>query len=36
MITSFVQVALEAIQRLASPDHTIIYLCETISLVLLS
>lgn len=27
MITSFVQVALEAIQRLASPDHNIIKLC---------
>jgi hypothetical protein len=36
MITSFVQVALEAIQRLASPDHTIIYLCETLFLILLS
>lgn len=27
MITSFVQVSLEAIQRLASPDHNIIKLC---------
>lgn len=28
MITSFVQVALEAVQRLASPDHEIIQLCD--------
>jgi hypothetical protein len=30
MITSFVQVALEAIQRLASPDHEIIKLCVSL------